>query len=144
MIYKIGRPQSGSPICQSLVWLQTELDDTKSWYQLIITITISEKKKHIGQTSLVGTMSEAKKIGNFPVFFLGKWLLWSILWLVDLVEWTLCNRLLQLSDYRCSMTAKCPITLSDYNCTEWLVIYKTADAPITFEEIVMVMININN
>ena len=144
MIYKIGRPQSGSPICQSLVWLQTELDDTKSWYQLIITITISEKKKHIGQTSLVGTMSEAKKFGNFPVFFLGKWLLWSILWLVDLVEWTLYNRLLQLSDYRCSMTAKCPITLSDYNCTEWLVIYKTADAPITFEEIVMVMININN
>ena len=31
---KIGR--SRSPICLSRVWLQTELDDTKSYYQLII------------------------------------------------------------------------------------------------------------
>ena len=143
MIYKIGRPQSGSPICQSLVWLQTELDDTKSCYQLIITITISEKKTY--RTNISGRDNVwSKQFGNFPVFFLGKWLLWSILWLVYLVEWTYYNRLLQLSDYRCSTTAKCPITLTDYNCTEWLVIYKTADAPITFEEIVMVMININN
>ena len=42
---KIGRPRSWSPICLSRVWLQTELDDTKSYYQLIINITISEKKK---------------------------------------------------------------------------------------------------
>ena len=27
------------------LWLQTELDDTKSYYQLIRKITISEKKK---------------------------------------------------------------------------------------------------
>ena len=47
VINKIGWPQSGSPICQSLTWLQTELDNTKSCYQLIITITISEKKKYI-------------------------------------------------------------------------------------------------
>ena len=31
---------------QSRVWLQTELDDTKSCYQLIIKITVSEKKKN--------------------------------------------------------------------------------------------------
>ena len=43
---KIGQPRSGSPICLSRVWLQTELDDTKSYFQLIITITISEKKKN--------------------------------------------------------------------------------------------------
>ena len=42
---KIGRPRSGSPICLSRVWLLTELDDTKSYYQLIIKITISEKRK---------------------------------------------------------------------------------------------------
>ena len=30
--------------------------------------------------------------------------------------------------------------LSDYSCTEWLVKYKAGDVPITFEEIVMVMI----
>ena len=43
---KIGRPRSGIPICLSRVWLQTELDDTKSYYQLIRKITISEKKKN--------------------------------------------------------------------------------------------------
>ena len=44
---KIGRPRSGSPICLSRVWLQTELDDKKSYYryQLIIKITISEKRR---------------------------------------------------------------------------------------------------
>ena len=41
---KIGRPRSGSPICLSRV-LQNELDDTKSYCQLIIKITISEKRK---------------------------------------------------------------------------------------------------
>ena len=40
---KIGRPRSGSPICLSRELLQIELDDTKSYYQLIIRITISEK-----------------------------------------------------------------------------------------------------
>ena len=43
---KIGRPRSGSPICLSRVCLQTELDDTESFYQLTIKITISEKKKN--------------------------------------------------------------------------------------------------
>ena len=38
------------------------------------------------------------------------------------------------------MTADCLITLSDFNCTEWLVKYNAADAPTTFEEIVMSMI----
>ena len=42
----------------------------KSCYQLIITITISEKKKHIGQTSLVGTVSEAKNLEISQFFFL--------------------------------------------------------------------------
>ena len=42
---KIGGPRSGSLICLSRVWLQTELDDTKSYYQLIIKITISEKRR---------------------------------------------------------------------------------------------------
>ena len=42
---KIGQPRSGSPICLSRVWLQTELDDKKSYYQLIIKITISEKRR---------------------------------------------------------------------------------------------------
>ena len=43
VINKIRRPRSGSPIYQSLVWLLTELDDTKSCCQLIIVTTVSEK-----------------------------------------------------------------------------------------------------
>ena len=44
-VNKIGLPRSRSPICLSRVWLQTKLNDTKSYYQLIIKITISEKRK---------------------------------------------------------------------------------------------------
>ena len=38
------------------------------------------------------------------------------------------------------ITVNCPITLFDYSSTECLMKNKAANAPITFEEIVMVMI----
>ena len=60
VINKIGWPQSGSPICFSLVWLLTELDDEKSCYQLIITISIKKKKIHLEQICPVKTMSLVK------------------------------------------------------------------------------------
>ena len=47
VIKKIGWLLSESPICQSLVWLQTEFDNKKSCYQLIIAITISKDNKYI-------------------------------------------------------------------------------------------------
>ena len=43
--------------------------------------------------------------------------------------------------FNCPITANCPITLSDYSCAEWLVTNKAANAPIKFEEIIIVMIN---
>ena len=43
VINKIGRLRNGSPICQSRVWLQNELDNTMPCYQLIITSTISHE-----------------------------------------------------------------------------------------------------
>ena len=43
--------------------------------------------------------------------------------------------------FNCPITANRPITLSDYSCTEWLVTNKAANAPIKFEEIIIVMIN---
>ena len=52
---------------------------------------------------------------------------------MDLAEWTWFDWLLQLSDYRCSITVNCPIIR--------LVKSKAANPPIMFEEIVMVMIN---
>ena len=48
----------------------------------------------------------------------------------------------QVSDYSRPIAANCPITRSNYTCTEWLVKYKAADAPIKFEEIVTVMISL--
>ena len=44
---KIRQPRSGSPIFQSREWLQTELDDKKSSYKLIITVSTSENNKYI-------------------------------------------------------------------------------------------------
>ena len=43
VIDKIGWLSSGNLTCQSQVWLQTEMDYTKSCYQLIITISIEKK-----------------------------------------------------------------------------------------------------
>ena len=53
VINKTGRPRSGSPICLSRVWLLTELDDNKSCYQLIITISIS-KQTNTPRTNVSG------------------------------------------------------------------------------------------
>ena len=50
VINKIGRLRSGYPICLSRLWLQTELDDTKSFYQLIKTMKILRKKLDYGCT----------------------------------------------------------------------------------------------
>ena len=52
--------------------------------------------------------------------------------LVDLVWLAASTFQLQVSDYS---------QLSDYNSTEWLVKNEAADAPITFEEIIMVTID---
>ena len=52
--------------------------------------------------------------------------------LVDLVWLAASTFQLQVSDYS---------QLSDYNCTEWLVKNEAADAPITFEEIIIVTID---
>ena len=41
----------------------------KSRYQLVMTITISEKKIHLGQTSPVGTMSKATNLEISQFFF---------------------------------------------------------------------------
>ena len=38
---KVGRPCSGSPICLLREWLPTELDNTKSYYQLITPILLN-------------------------------------------------------------------------------------------------------
>ena len=56
----------------------------------------------------------------------------DLVWLAASTAWLQVSNHSQLSNYT---------VLSDYNRAEWLVEYKAADAPITFEEIVMAMIN---
>ena len=98
-------------------------------------------KKNTFRTNILEKMCKVKnsssvKISHFFLIWLLLWLLWSILQLMDLAEWTYMwyDLLLQLSDCRCLITVN---GLS----TEWLVKNKSANAPITFEEIVIVMIN---
>ena len=56
----------------------------------------------------------------------------DLVWLAASTVWLQVSNNSQLSN----------LTPSDYNCTEWLGKYEAADAPITFEEIVMVIINV--
>ena len=42
MINEIKRPRSRGPICQSRVWSQKELDDTKSYHELIMNMSLSK------------------------------------------------------------------------------------------------------
>ena len=62
-------------------------------YQLIITNAISEKKKQLGQTSPVGTMSKAKNLEISQFFlFQGKWFLQWLLWSISSNHiWGNCN-----------------------------------------------------
>ena len=68
VINKIRQTWSRSLISQSQVWLQTELDDTKSCYQLIITITISENKTNSFRTDIKTSPVETVfKVKNFSI-----------------------------------------------------------------------------
>ena len=111
------------------------ISDRIRWHEVLLPINKNHnnfRKKILGQTPPVGTMPKAKNLEISQFFFQGKWLLlwllWSILWLVNFAEWTSYDWLLQLSDHRCPITANCPVTRSNYTCSEWLVKYKAADA----------------
>ena len=87
VINKIGRPRSGSLICLSRVWLQTELDDTTSYGQLIIKIAISEKRKVAklwdnGKSYIKKIDKGCINLGGDYTLFL--WWFKPRLWLVDL------------------------------------------------------------
>ena len=93
VINKIRRPWSGSPIRKLRVWLQTELDDTTSCYQLIKTIT-----------------EFGKETRHRIYFFIKKKKTFSLLGEMrdnNARTWR------DLSAYT-GMTRNCPITLSNY------------------------------
>ena len=102
----IVRSRSGSPICLSRVWLQTELDDTKSYYQLIIKITIPRKEEHQGKKGknyiksfyTVSMVIETKVVIG--------WFKWQLkMWLVDLNYNFECDWLIELTDNKLSEEA---------------------------------------
>ena len=77
VINKIGWQRGGSPICRWRVWLQTELGDTNSCYQLKITASISGKKRLTLRTNISGRDNvQSKKnfsVLEIPQFFDGCW-----------------------------------------------------------------------
>ena len=77
-----------------------------------------KKKIHLGQTSPVGTMSKATNL-EISQFFFSEQVVFVINSVIGgFSRVTQYDWLLQLSDYRCLITAQCLITLSDYNHTE--------------------------
>ena len=118
---------SGSLICLFQVWLQTELEDIKYYYQLIIKVTISEKRriakicnldcwhKHLCHriNKITGPLkychcSRGKKnlhfeeSPNLGVYALFLWWLKPRLWLVDSNYNFECGWLIELSDNKLS------------------------------------------
>ena len=147
VINKIGQPWRGSPICQSQVWLQTELDNKKSCEPINYNrYNFWKQQIHLGQISLVETMSKLKKFlhfGNSSIFFRISGCCYG--YCDQFCDWWIWLSGLSIIGYfNRPVTANRLVTLSDYSSTEWLVKNKAAYAPITFEEIVMVMINIIN
>ena len=67
VINKIRWPRSGSPICQSRLWLPAELDETKFCYQLIITIIIKKKKTFRTNISIRDNVYSKKFTANCPI-----------------------------------------------------------------------------
>ena len=135
------------------IWLPV---DRIEWQEVLLPINHNDfnfqKKiyRYLKQISPVETMSLVKNSSifwNSPVFLwiCGCCYLMFILIISaigGLAEWTYYDWLLQLSNNRCPIKATCLITLSSYNCTEWLVKNEAANAPIIFEEFVMVVINV--
>ena len=81
-----------------------------------------KKKIHLGQTSPVGTMSKATNLEISQFFFSEQVVVVMVIVINSVIggfsRVTQYDWLLQLSDYRCLITAQCLITLSDYNDTE--------------------------
>ena len=120
VINKIGWQRGGSPICRSRVWLQTELGDTNSCYQLKITASISGKKRLTLRTNISGRDNvRSKKIYLFWKFLSFSMVVAMIIvinsaiggfgW-VDLLWLAASTVRLQVSDYS---------QLPDYNCPKW-------------------------
>ena len=109
---KIGLPLRGRAICLSRVWLQTELDDTKSCYQLIIKITISKVRK--GNICIKSFYNVSMVIETKVV--IGWFKLQLKMGLVDLNYNFKCDWLIELSDNKLSYSK-----LSENNLTSELV-----------------------
>ena len=93
-------------------------------------------------------MSSVKNssILEIPQFFFGLVVVAMVILIIfvigGLAEWTWVWLAASTSDYRGAIKANCSITLSHHNCTEWLVKNEAVNAPIIFEEFVLVMIKV--
>ena len=131
VIKKFGRARSGSPICSSRVWLQTELTPGGR----VNYNHFNFEKTNTPRTNISGGNNvfclKFLHFGNSPVFlwisgFL-LWLLWSFLWLVDEL-----SGLSMIGCFNCPTTCFIMTVQNDY----WKMKLR-----IIFEEFVMVMIS---
>ena len=86
-------------------------------HEVLLPINLNRykiQKKTKEQLLLLGQTSK-----NFQ-FFQSLWFFWSILWLLDLAEWTWYDWLIHVSYYKCPITANFPSTVFDYKCkNDW-------------------------
>ena len=98
-----------------------------------------KKHIHLEQISPVETSLVILHFGNSPAFCF-----WISGYCDQCCDWWIKLSGPCMSDcFKCPITGvqlqptvrlHCPIALSDYNCSEWLVKNEAANAPITFEE----------
>ena len=125
---KIGRPRSRSPICLSRELLQTELNDTKSYYQLIIKkIQLPRREEpsyeRKGKFTLKDWKRRRKLFDVVIAWFKLHVQLW--MWLVELKCNFECDWLIELPNNKIfnnklsNNSYKCPITTWQVN--EWKI-----------------------
>ena len=145
---------SGVQFVYSWVWLQTELDDTKSCCLFIINVRIFAKiiafffgeRTFNTKCSKWEKISPAKTLSNVtnssilenPQFGRVSVVVAMVILTTSVIGGFSWVHLIWLANV--TVRLQVLITLSYYNPTQWLVKSKAANAPIKFEEIVMVMI----
>ena len=102
-INKIGRPRSGSPVCLITRPHEVLLPDNHNHYNFL-----DESLSRVANSSILEN-PQFGKVSGCRHGYCDK--LWD--WWIKLGDW-----LMQLSDFRCPITANCPISLSGFSPTQ--------------------------
>ena len=116
---RIGQPCSRSLICLSQVWLQSELDNTKSYLQLSIKITISNKQNHYCLLKYCHCSREKNSSFWRQPQFRSLYTISMVIGAKAVISWFILQLLMWLAFLTCSITncliKNCPITTRQVN-----------------------------